>query len=67
LEGKFSEGTPENLPNKYNFVILTPKEEEEDPKAKGKAPAKAAQPVADEEEKGNEIKIVIDNCNPNDD
>ncbi len=66
MEGKFTEGVPEYLPSKFNFEILSPKEEEEDPKAK-KAPAKAASPVNDEEEKGNEIKIIIDNCNPNED
>jgi len=67
LESKFTNGTPEHLPTKYSFVILSPLEkEEEDAKGK-KAPAKAAAPVTDEEEKGNEIKIVIDTCNPNED
>ena len=66
MESKFTDGTPEHLPTKYNFVILSPLEEEEDPKAK-KAPVKVPTPATDEEEKGNEVKIVLDNCNPNED
>ena len=37
--------------------------EEEDPKAKGKAPPAKAPAATSEEDEGNEIKISIDNAN----
>lgn len=43
--------------------MLSPVEEEEDPKAK-KDPKKAA-PVEEEAGTGNEIKITVDLANPN--
>lgn len=42
--------------------VTSPKEEEEDPKAK-KDPKKGT-PVAEENEGGNAIKIIIDTANP---
>jgi len=44
--------------------VVSPVEEEEDPKAK--KDAKKA-PVAEENEGGNEVKILIDTCSPNED
>ena len=48
------------IANKYVFDLISPSEEEKDPKAKtDKKP-----PTPDEEPEGNPIKIVIDMINP---
>lgn len=72
LEGKFTQGQPELQANKYLFKVVTPVPEADDaPKAGGggkKDPKKGPQPTApviDEGiETGNEIRISIDNANP---
>lgn len=67
LESKFTEGVPEFRANKCLFKLISPVEEEEDPKAK-KAPAKAPAKTDEAEELGgNPIKIAIDVSNPNED
>ena len=73
LEGQFQDGTPELRANKYVFNVSTPVPEAEDaPKAgggkkdaKGKGAPIATAPVVDEGiETGNEIKLCVDNANP---
>lgn len=60
-EGKYTEGVPEYISNKYLFELTSPIEtEEEDPKAKKDKKA----PTPDEEFEGNPTKIVIDMINP---
>jgi hypothetical protein len=59
-EGKYTEGVPEFIANKYQFDLSSPTEEEEDPKAKkDKKP-----PTPEDEVEGNPVKIVIDMINP---
>lgn len=62
LGGKFTNGVPEFQANKYLLDVISPIEEEEDPKAK-KDPKKAAAQI-EEPEGGNAIKISLDTANP---
>ena len=64
LESNYTDGVPEYSANKFLLKVVSPVEEEEDPKAK--KDAKKA-PVPEENEGGNEIKILIDTCSPNED
>lgn len=63
MTSTWENGVPEHEANKVVFEVLSPTEEEEDPKAK-KDPKKAA-PVEEDSGTGNEIKITVDLANPN--
>lgn len=65
LTGKFNEGVPEVQASKYLLNIVSPEEEEEDPKAKKDPKKGAAAPVDEGEGTGNTLKILLDTTNPN--
>lgn len=65
LVSKWEDGVPAHEANKVLFEVLSPVEEEEDPKAKKDAKKAPAAPVDEGEGTGNEIKIAVDLANPN--
>ena len=64
LESTYTDGVPEYSANKFLLKVISPVEEEEDPKAKKDA-KKAPPTPEDGEGTGNEVKILIDIANPN--
>lgn len=65
LDSKWTDGVPEYQSNKVLFEVLSPVEEEEDPKVKKDPKKAAAAPVEEGEGTGNEIKISVDLANAN--
>jgi len=65
LSGHYDAGVPEKTACKYKVDIISPKEEEEDPKAKKDPKKAAAAPVGESTDRGNAMKVEIDVCNPN--
>lgn len=64
LSGAYHEGEPARSAAKYDVKILSPVEEEEDPKAKKDAKKAPAAAVDEAEGAGNAVKVIIDVCNP---